>query len=243
MSDETMTGGQETETPQQTALAARPDKTPVHLAETGMVQLTTLDEGIRFARWAVESGLLPNTIKSPAAAFIVFQKGAELGFKPLTAAEYIYPVGGRPRLSPAGALALVRSSGLLVWIDEKVEGEGDDMRAIVTIQRKGDPKPKVTVFSVQDAKTARLWGKTGETGKPSGWVTYPKRMLLARARGFALQDTFPDLLGGLPVRDQHDLDPGEVIGEAVVPPPNTSTVLPPEPDPLLADVTDAEPVE
>ena len=57
-------------------------------------------------------------------------------------------------------------------------------------QRKGR-KPVVAKFSVEDAKRAGLWGKTGP------WQAYPKRMMQMRARGFALRDAFADVLKGL----------------------------------------------
>lgn len=206
----------------------------VALAETGAVQLKTLDEALRFCKWAVESGLLPKGIDTPAKAFVIIQKGAELGFSAMASMEFIYPVNGRPRLAPAGALAKVKAAGLLADYDERVEGEGEEMRAIVTSLRKGTQRPVVTTFTWADAKRASLTHK-------ENWKTYPKRMLLARARGFNLQDNFPDLLGGLQVRETYDLDPGEVI--AVEPAPMPPAVQPPPPgeDPLLEDeVEDAQ---
>jgi len=42
-----------------------------------------------------------------------------------------------------------------------------------------------------------LWDKCGRNGAPGPWQQYPDRMLQARARSFALRDTFPDVLLGL----------------------------------------------
>lgn len=200
----------------------------VALAPSGAVQLNTLDEALRFCKWAVESGLLPNGIKTVAQAFVILQKGAELGFSPMASFEFIYPVNGRPRLMPAGALAKVKSSGLLADYDERTEGEGETLQAIVTSLRKGAQRPMATVFTWQDAKRAGLIGK-------DNWKNWPKRMVLARARGFNLQDNFTDLLGGLQVRETFDLDASEVIdvNPARMPP----AMMPPPagPDPLLAD--------
>ena len=51
-----------------------------------------------------------------------------------------------------------------------------------------------------DAKRAGLWGKSGP------WTQYPDRMLLFRARGFALRDAFGDYLRGLrTVEEQGDI--------------------------------------
>ena len=42
-----------------------------------------------------------------------------------------------------------------------------------------------------------MWDKCGRNGAPGPWQQYPDRMLQARARSFALRDTFPDVLLGL----------------------------------------------
>ena len=44
-------------------------------------------------------------------------------------------------------------------------------------------------------KATRLWGK-------NVWKSYPDRMLQMRARGFALRDSFPDVLKGLITREE-----------------------------------------
>ena len=64
------------------------------------------------------------------------------------------------------------------------------MTAICEIKRKYQSWATFT-FSIADAKRARL------TNKPGPWQDYPSRMLKMRARGFALRDTFADMLGGL----------------------------------------------
>jgi hypothetical protein len=69
--------------------------------------------------------------------------------------------------------------------------DGDDFGFSVASLRDGDDMPKFTRFTIADAKQARLWGKDGP------WQTYPKRMLMWRARGFNLRDNFGDVLKGL----------------------------------------------
>lgn len=214
----------------------------IKIDETGLAVATNLEEQVAMAAWAVRSGLLPEAIKTTAQAWIVMRRGAELGFPLLTAFEFLYVVKGQVRLKPDGAKAKALSCGLLEdYLEEIVgEGEGDKMCARVTVKRRGMPKPVVGTFSVADAKTAELWGKRGPGG-PSGWVTYPKRMLLARAKGFAYSDCFKDIIGGLPVREAYDLDPGEwpadrepvarPVAEAAEAPPPAPVATP---DPLLS---------
>jgi hypothetical protein len=100
---------------------------------------------------------------------------------------------------------------------------------VVTSLRKGSTRPVVTTFTWQDAKTAHLVDK-------DNWRNWPKRMVLARARGFNLQDNFTDLLGGLPVRETFDLDPGERIAVEAEPMPPVLQAPPAGPDPLLAEL-------
>lgn len=178
----------------------------------GVATPKTLDEQLQFANWAVTSKLLPYQIDTPSKAWLVMQRGAELGLTGLAAFDFLYVVKGRVRMTPDCVKAKALASGLLEDAKEEIGGLGDEMKARVTLKRRGLPTPIVAEFSVEDAKTAGLWGKTGKDGQPSGWVTYPKRMLLARARGFAYGDAFKDLCGGLQVREVYDLDPGETLG-------------------------------
>src|SRR6185503_8155272 len=53
-----------------------------------------------------------------------------------------------------------------------------------------------------------------------------QRMLAARARGWAFQDAFRDVTGGLQVRERFDLDPGERLGGVTVAPPDARNVTP-----------------
>jgi hypothetical protein len=154
------------------------------------------------------------------------QRGSELGFKAYSSVDYLYPVNGRVRLTPAGAKALALQSGLLEDCSERFEGTGDDRVAIVTVKRRGIPTPTVGRFSVSDAKRAGLMGK-------DNWKSYTDRMLLARARGFAFMDAFGDLVGGMQVREVFDLDPGEAIAtDKTEPAPRQ--IPAPTYDPMLA---------
>ncbi|MDO9713977.1 recombinase family protein [Paracraurococcus lichenis] len=87
-----------------------------------------------------------------------------------------------------------------------MEGEGDDCHGWCEVVRRGHPPVRRT-FSVADAKRVRLWGKTGANG-PTPWVTYPARMLMSRARGFAIRDAFADALRGvITVEEAADMPP------------------------------------
>jgi hypothetical protein len=100
-------------------------------------------------------------------------------------------INGRPAIWGDAALALVVGSHVCEYVTEGVDGEGDKMVAMCFAKRRGYEKATIVRFSVEDAKKAGLWGKSGP------WTQYPKRMLQLRARGFALRDAFPDVLRGL----------------------------------------------
>jgi len=208
--------------PAQTALAKREERESrviVPLDKWGAVAPTDLDQSLRVAKWVVESHLVP--VKTQAEAWLVMERGARLHFGGLSAFDFIYPVNGKARITPAGIKAVALASGLVEDFSCVIEGEGEARKAVAKVKRKGIPTPVVVEFSVEDAKKAKLWGKVGSTGQPSAWVTYPDRMLKARASGFAWGDAFPDLTGGMPVREMFDKDDED------------ERVPPTEPDPLM----------
>ena len=206
----------------------KPDgfKVAVPVDEYGSVRPTDMDQTLRIAHWVWSSHLAP--VKSREEAWLILQRGADLHFKGMSAFDFIYVVKSRAKISPAGAKAVALASGLVEDFKAGIVGEVDARCAVVEIKRKGIPTPIVVKFSVEDAKRAKLWGKVGASGEPSAWVTYPERMLLARATGHAWSDAFPDLLGGMPVREMFDRDDEE---DARMAPPQ-------EPDKLLAEVVE-----
>jgi len=74
----------------------------------------------------------------------------------------------------------------------------DTRTAICQVLRSGRSEPITRTFSIEDAKRAGLWQK------PGPWTDYPDRMLMMRARAFALRDAFPDVLMGLYLREEFE---------------------------------------
>jgi len=164
---------------------------PISFGASG-VQLTSLEDAFRFAKAIVSSGFAPRGMEKPESVLVALQWGAELGLTPMAALSNIAVVNGRPSLFGDAALALVRSSGQLESYSEEEVGERgkDSFGYKITAKRRGfDPQSET--FTTADAKTAKLWGKTGP------WTDYPARMLKFRARGFLLRDVFGDVLKGL----------------------------------------------
>ena len=152
----------------------------------------SLSEAYRIAQAVCAAKMAPKGLDTPEACMIAIMHGLELGLSPLSALQRIAVINGRPTIWGDGALALVKASGLCEAIDEWIEGEKPETWvAVCNVMRRGDLIPTERRFSVEDARRAKLWGKSGP------WSEYPKRMLQMRARAFALRDAFPDVLGGL----------------------------------------------
>lgn len=151
----------------------------------------SLNEAMEFARMIAESQFAPKEFKgNPGDVFVAMQMGAELGLAPMQALQNIAVINGRPSVYGDTMLAIVRARPDCVDVAEHMDGAGDKLRAVCTIQRRGC-SPTVRSFSVYDAKRAQLWGK------PGPWTQYPDRMLQMRARAFACRDAFPDALRGM----------------------------------------------
>lgn len=169
---------------------------------------TSLEGCFRYAQMVIKAGLAPNGFNSDAtkiAAAIL--KGAEVGLMPMQALGGIAVIGGRPTIWGDAAVALVQSKGLITDMQVVETGEipttaeslkdvPDAVGVEVRISRKGQASPYVGKFTVGDARRAKLWLKAGP------WMQYPRRMLLSRARAFALRDGFADALAGLAIREE-----------------------------------------
>lgn len=193
----------------------------------------TFDEAWRIANAVCIAGMAPKGLDTPEKAMVAIMHGLEVGFTPMAALQSIAVVNGRPTIWGDGALGLCRASPKCEYVRERIEGDGDNMVAICEVGRRGEQKPIVGRFSVDDAKKASLWGKQGP------WQQYPKRMLAMRARAFALRDGFADVLRGLGIAEEvadFQLD-GDVSPRPARPVPPRPNSVPPKPNgtPLSAD--------
>lgn len=182
--------------------------------------LDTVESAHRFAKAVVIADMQPKSFgsgeKAIAACFVAIQAGAELGLSPMASIQNIAVINGKPGIYGPAQLGVVRQSGLLVDCEEGFEGQGESRTAVCVVTRKGASKPRVSRFSVADAKRANLWGKTGP------WQQYPDRMLMMRARGFALRDEFSDVLLGCAYTIEELTDGGASMVHEVESMPTTS---------------------
>lgn len=183
----------------------------------------TIEEVARVAKAVIVAGLAPDSYKQGAPEEVIskvmvgIMKGAEVGFPPITALSTIAIINGRPTIWGDGAVALAQAAGIVDKVEQLYEGTPgeaadpspndfrDDYAAIYRIWRKGQEQPYEGRFSVRDAKRAHLWANA----RRDPWIKYPKRMLMARARAFALRDGFADALSGLSIREEIEDMPAE----------------------------------
>ncbi|WPX99502.1 hypothetical protein Megpolyxen_01393 [Candidatus Megaera polyxenophila] len=157
--------------------------------KTTLLTPSNLKEAMEYATIIANSAMVPKTYQGKAGDILVaVQMGAELGLKPIQALQNIAVINGKPSVYGDALLALVQAHSsfedIKEWYDDKTN------TAFCTVKRKNQTEHTVS-FSIEDAKKAGLWGKSGP------WTQYPKRMMQMRARGFALRDKFADALGGL----------------------------------------------
>lgn len=159
-------------------------------------KITSFQEAVSIAEYFSSTDLVPKDYRGKGANIMVaWQKGLELGLKPLQALSTIAVVNGRATIWGDGLIALVKNSSKEEWTHEVLSGNGDQMVATCETKRKGQEKTVVQSFSVSDARKAGLWGN-------NTWAKYPKRMLQMRARGLCLRDAYPDVLNGLEIAEE-----------------------------------------
>lgn len=152
----------------------------------------------------VRAGMTRRGLENPEQITIAIFKGVSLGFDVMQSVDYIAVINGRPCIYGDAAMALIRSKKLLRdYKQDKIGTPGtDDYGYKVSGVRTDGGDFIETTFTVKDAKTAGLWGKSGP------WTNHPDRMLLNRARAFFCRDLFPDVLMGLAFREEvEDYEP------------------------------------
>jgi hypothetical protein len=166
----------------------------------------SFDQAWTLAQMLANSEMVPKDYRGKSEnCMIAMQWGDEIGLKPLQAIQNIAVINGRPSMWGDALLALVYGSPACELVNETDDGH----TATCIVKRRGQPQQSRT-FSMEDAKQAGLFEKTGP------WTTNPKRMRQMRARAFALRDVFTDVLRGMAVAEEV-IDIGEVdMGAAVV---------------------------
>lgn len=174
--------------------------------EKGVLVGSTIEEQFRLATAYYKSRMLPAHYDSPEKVLTAMQLCFELGLKPLTGMRQIAVINGVPCLYGDLPLAVVRASGKLerikeFFIDKEYKEvcrrnknlEAEVIGAVCILKRFGKPEEE-KVYTVADAKQAKLWGT-------KVWAVHPKRMLQMRVRNWNLKDNFSDILNGVGIAE------------------------------------------
>lgn len=203
----------------------------------------TMTEAMEFSKLLADSNMVPRQYQGkPQDVLVCVQWGAEMGLAPMQALQNIAVINGKPSVYGDAAMALVQHSPVCEDIEEYFEGEGTPNPTAVCVAKRKGRKAVTAKFSVEDAKRAGLWGKSGP------WSSYPKRMMQMRARGFALRDAFPDVLKGLITAEEAQDYPTEQATKDITPKGNPldAVALPKPVDNSVDNVVDfpmSEPVD
>lgn len=153
-----------------------------------------IEQAFRIAQALAHSGMTPQGFKTPETCFVAIMAGAELGLPPFQSLQSFAIINNRPTLWGDALVAVVRTNGFT--LREWYEGEGDTLTAFCEVTRPDNGDTAEASFSVDDAKTAGLWKKSGP------WTSNPKRMLKMRARAFSIRDGAADVLRGFQIREE-----------------------------------------
>ena len=163
------------------------------LAQRGMgfdLSPQTFEQALTFAKYLAESEMVPKQYRGrPGDCLIAMQWGHEIGLKPLQALQSIAAVNGKPSLYGDAGKAMLLAKGCKIEEDDTEQIRATGI-ARCRITRPGRGTTERT-FSIEDAKTAQLWGKSGP------WTTSPYRQMAWRAFWFSARDAAADLLRGM----------------------------------------------
>ena len=178
-------------------------------AETSL-QPTTLAQLKAFADTFAVSQLLPTHLRNkPADVAITVLYGRELGLTPMQAIQGIFVIEGKPGVSAATAVALVKRSPLCEYFTCI---ESTEKRAVYETKRRGEPQPTRLSFTIEEAGRAELATK-------GTWKKYPAAMLRNRAAMQLARDVYPDVVANIVDHDEADELGAPAAGGMVAPPP------------------------
>lgn len=182
----------------------------------------SVEDAYRLAKMAFQAGLLlpmkkgygENAVTEEPDAVLargtmLVMQGMEIGVPPMQSLQLLAMINGRITAHSEAIPGLLLAHGCTIKETWSGEPMADDYGCTIALTRPGGDTYAYT-FTVRDAKQAGLWDQTptkpGYQGKTkpndSAWYRYPKRMLKARALGFAAKDGGADFLRGIAFREE-----------------------------------------
>ena len=165
--------------------------------------LAGYEQRLQVAKVLLSSGFLPPAYKTPEQVLATMLTAHELNIPPMMALRTIDIIQNQPTLSPELMLALIRRSGEL----EDMHIKDDGRTCYVTMKRKGE-QVHTESFGMDNADrmmTTEYRNNQRVTIKLSekhNWRSMPETMRKWRAVGACAKIVFPDVLGGMYLREE-----------------------------------------
>jgi hypothetical protein len=137
-------------------------------------------------------------VTSPEDALCRMLAGRELGLSLMQSMRGIYVVEGRPSLAARLKMGLCLSHSEVCETFEHVTS--DDKHATFKVKRVGRAE-KLYTYTIEEAHQALLVDR-GKDTKQNNWHKHRRAMLEARAMSRAADTEFPELMFGLPSREE-----------------------------------------
>ncbi len=163
------------------AVVAMPRNLPSLLPSDG--ELRTM---LAVAEQFVLSNLMPDSVKTAAAALVIIQKGRELGIPPMQAIGGIHVIKGKPTCSSDLMMALIyrdHGDNALRWTETTNES------VTLAYKRKSWPEPSLFTWTKADTERAQIRNENN--------AKYPGAMLRARCISAVARMAFNDSIGGM----------------------------------------------
>lgn len=199
----------------------------------------TWNELFNFAKEIAQTDFVPKSYRSmPGAVLAAWQKGKEVGLPPMAALESIAIINGRASIHSDGYWSLIINHPMCEEFSELAPHEIKEKGyAECTIKRRGNSKPIVRRYSLEDAKIAGLLDK-------DNWKHYPQTMLMHRARHACGSAALPEATQGLlPADVARDIEPEPRDVTPYQTPHATTDENPPAAASSATDAVDSRPAD
>lgn len=133
----------------------------------------------------------------PAELAVAIVKGAAMNMDPITAANSLYVVKGKPAMYAETMAALVKGAGYDIWAEEAT-----DESVTVCVRRKGADIVHSSTWTIERAQKAGYMTN-------QKYTTNPQQMLYARALSEACKRGAPEVLAGLASVEEETVNVGE----------------------------------